>query len=69
MVFNATPFWALRERLVARHHINNSASGRVMRKCGLSYEGTLRKVEKNTQGEFVDCCYYSILKEEYPHSN
>ncbi|MDO4924899.1 MAG: GNAT family N-acetyltransferase [Turicibacter sp.] len=52
-------------RLVARHDVNNPASGRVMQKCGLTYEGTLRKVSKNNKGEFIDCCYYSILKEEY----
>lgn len=56
------------ERLVARHDVNNPASGRVMQKCFLTYEGTLRKVEKNSQGEFIDCCYYSILKDEYPCS-
>lgn len=53
------------ERLVARHDVENPASGRVMQKCGLTYEGTLRKVSKNAKGQFVDCCYYSILKEEF----
>lgn len=52
-------------RIMARHHIDNKASGQVMQKCGLSYEGTLRKVSKNNQGEFIDCKYYAILKEEY----
>lgn len=53
------------ERITARHHIDNSASGRVMEKCGLKYEGTLRKIHKINTGELVDCKYYSILKEEY----
>jgi len=53
------------KRITARHHVNNDASGRVMEKCGLKYEGTLRKISRNSQGQLVDCKYYSILKEEY----
>lgn len=53
------------ERIAARHDITNPASGRVMEKCGMQYEGTLRKVLKNSRGVLVDCKYYSILKEEY----
>lgn len=53
------------ERIAARHDKNNTASGSVMLKCGLQYEGTLRKVLKNNVGVLVDCKYYSILKEEY----
>lgn len=52
-------------RLTARHDVLNPASGRVMEKCGLTYEGTLRKISKNQSGELVDCKYYSILREEY----
>jgi ribosomal-protein-alanine N-acetyltransferase len=52
------------ERFVARHDILNPASGCVMLKCGLHYEGTLRKVLRNNKGTLVDCKYYSILKEE-----
>ncbi|MBH1941005.1 GNAT family N-acetyltransferase [Mobilitalea sibirica] len=52
------------ERITARHDVVNAASGRVMEKCGLQYEGTLRKVLKNGKGELVDCRYYSILKSE-----
>lgn len=53
------------ERITARHHVDNSASGRVMEKCGLKYEGLLRKISRNSSGELVDCKYYSILKDEY----
>lgn len=52
-------------RVMARHHIDNPASGRVMEKCGLVYEGTMRKVSKNNRGELIDCKYYAILKDEY----
>lgn len=54
------------ERITARHVVANEASGHVIRKCGLQYEGTLRKTFKTNRGETVDCKYYSILKEEYP---
>lgn len=53
------------ERITGRHHVENTASGKVMEKCGLQYEGTLRKVIKNNCGALVDCKYYSILKEEF----
>lgn len=53
------------ERITGRHHVDNVASGRVMEKCGLQYEGTLRKIHKINSGSLVDCKYYSILKEEY----
>lgn len=53
------------ERITGRHHVDNPASGRVMEKCGLKYEGTLRKIHRGNTGLLVDCKYYSILKEEY----
>ena len=34
-----------------------------MKKCGMKYEGTLRKSDWNNQG-ICDACYYSILKSE-----
>ena len=53
------------ERISARHDVPNTASGSVMEKCGLSYEGTMRKILRNSNGNLVDCRCYSILKEEY----
>lgn len=53
------------QRIMGRHDVENQASGRVMEKCGLKYEGTLRKINKNNKGVLVDCKYYSILKDEY----
>ncbi len=67
--FSAVIHFAFRElgfeRITGRHHVDNAASGRVMEKCGLKYEGTLRKIHKINTGCLVDCKYYSILKEEY----
>ncbi|MBK5242810.1 GNAT family N-acetyltransferase [Clostridium sp.] len=50
------------QRITGRHEVDNTASGCVMEKCGLAYEGTLRKILKNNKGILVDCKYYSILK-------
>ena len=51
-------------RIVARHDTNNPYSGKVMIKCGLKYEGTLRQADWNNQG-IIDVVYYSILASEY----
>ncbi len=52
-------------RIQAEYAAPNAASGRVMQKCGLTYEGTLRRYFRSTSGELLDLCCYSILKEEY----
>ena len=51
-------------RVEAHHDTNNPNSGKVMMKCGLKYEGTLRQSDFNNQG-IVDASYYSILANEY----
>ena len=51
-------------RIMAKHDPNNRHSGDVMKKCGLSYEGTLRQGGKNLQG-ICDIAIYAILKEDY----
>ena len=48
-------------RVAARHDVNNPASGKVMQKAGMTYEGTLRQYGKNNQG-ICDMAYYSIIK-------
>lgn len=50
-------------RIEARHDTRNPNSGRVMAKCGMKYEGTLRQADRNNQG-ICDVCVYSILKTE-----
>ncbi|MDD7766977.1 MULTISPECIES: GNAT family N-acetyltransferase [Anaerococcus] len=35
-----------------------------MEKCGLVYEGRLRKADYNNQG-IVDSCVYGILREDF----
>ena len=51
-------------RVYAQHAHKNPASGRVMQKSGMTYEGTLRQGVRNNQGVF-DGVYYSMLAEEY----
>ncbi|MDR0530659.1 MAG: GNAT family N-acetyltransferase [Oscillospiraceae bacterium] len=53
-------------RVYAGHFADNSASGRVMQKCGLQYEGTRRQAFcKN--GQYYDEMAYAILKSDYEH--
>ncbi len=51
-------------RIQATHDTNNPKSGRVMEKCGLQYEGTLRQAGKNNQG-IGDKAVRAILREDY----
>lgn len=51
-------------RLEAVHSINNPASGRVMQKAGMTFEGIARQKYKANLG-FQDCKIYSVLKQEY----
>ena len=50
-------------RVEAVHDPNNPNSGKVMLKCGMKYEGTLRQASVNNQG-IVDIAYYSILRSD-----
>ncbi len=50
-------------RIEARHDPRNPNSGKVMKKCGMKYEGTLRSADWNNQGG-CDACCYALLKSE-----
>ena len=50
-------------RVEAKHDRRNPNSGKVMEKCGMKYEGTLRSSDWNNQG-ICDVCYYALLKSE-----
>lgn len=50
-------------RIEAKHDTNNPASGEVMKKCGMQFEGILRKAGKNNTG-ICDLALYSILKDD-----
>ncbi|MBQ7455814.1 MAG: GNAT family N-acetyltransferase, partial [Clostridia bacterium] len=48
-------------RIEAQHEVDNPASGRVMEKCGMRLEGTLRGRVFN-KGRFSDVRLYAILR-------
>lgn len=50
-------------KVQARHDPNNVYSGRVMKKCGMKYEGTLRRTDRNNSG-VCDAVYYGLLAAE-----
>ncbi len=56
-------------RIQSMHDIDNPASGKVMMKCGMKYEGTLRKYDKTNVSRWCDTPIYSILKEEFLKRN
>ena len=51
-------------RIFAHYMTNNPASGKVMRKIGMSYEGCSRQHFKKW-GEYMDMKMYGMLKSEY----
>lgn len=51
------------ECVKACHDPNNPNSGKVMRKCGMRYEGTWRRCMTSNQG-VCDGAWYSILRSE-----
>ena len=51
-------------RIEAEHDVNNPASGRVMEKAGLRYEGTLRQSGRSNQG-IIDVVWRAILREDW----
>lgn len=51
-------------RIESQHDPLNPNSGKVMLKCGLKYEGTLREADISNKG-VVDAAMYSLLAKEY----
>ena len=52
-------------RIVARHNVHNLASGRVMQKSGMTFEGVQRQSGKDNKGNYCDLAHYSILRGEW----
>lgn len=50
-------------RVIARHDVANPASGKVMQKAGLQFEGIHRQASLNNTG-IIDTAQYAILKED-----
>lgn len=51
-------------RIEARHNTLNLASGRVIQKSGMKFEGIMRQADVNKNGEFCDLAVYSVLKSD-----
>lgn len=51
-------------RIALRHDSLNPASGRVMQKCGLRFEGVSRGEKKRRDGTWMDVCNYAILSDD-----
>lgn len=51
-------------RICAKHDIENIASGEVMKKCKMIFEGTLREIQFRNN-RFCSFAVYSILKSEW----
>lgn len=49
------------QRIEAAHDPRNPHSGAVMRKCGMTFEGTLRRSDWNNQGICDTCIYAAFL--------
>ncbi|MCI9508170.1 MAG: GNAT family N-acetyltransferase [Angelakisella sp.] len=54
-------------RVESQHDPRNPHSGGVMKKCGMTCEGTLRQCYRNNQG-ICDASYYALLAEERDQS-
>lgn len=52
------------QRIESQHDPENPNSGKVMQKCGLLYEGTLRKADWSNKG-IVDACMYGMVASDY----
>ena len=50
-------------RIEAYHSVNNPNSGKVMKKAGMSYEGTARQKYKANAG-LQDSCVYAVLAQD-----
>ncbi len=49
-------------RIAAKHDVENPASGKVMRKCNMTYEGRLCDHYCRHDGSYSDALVYSIIK-------
>jgi len=56
-------------RISASHDTNNIASGRVMQKCGMTFEGIQRQAHYCVRRGFYDSACYAILKYDFEKIN
>lgn len=51
-------------RIESRYDPRNIYSGKVMERCGLKYEGTMKEADRNNQG-VCDTAMYGLVREDY----
>ncbi len=51
-------------RIEATHDVRNPASGRVMEKCGMRFEG-IHKSKLYSKGEYIDLAMYAITSRQF----
>ena len=56
-------------RVQAGHLADNPASGRVMQKAGMQYEGRLRQDNRNAAGVLTDSIIYSMIRSDLDASS
>ena len=64
-LFNQVGF----HRIFAKHDVENPASGKVMEKCRMQYEGRLRGHYRRHDGTFSDSLVYGALREDFSTSS
>ncbi|MCL1973006.1 MAG: GNAT family N-acetyltransferase [Endomicrobia bacterium] len=52
-------------RIEAAHHLDNPASGKVMQKCAMKYEGIKKHGMKDSSGSFSDVAVYAVIKSDW----
>lgn len=52
-------------RIEAKHDTENPASGKVMLKSGMQFEGIKRQAAKDNMGNYCDLATYAILKSDW----
>lgn len=52
-------------RVIASHNEGNTASGKVLKKIGMSYEGTCRDAALRKDGTLENLILYAVLKQDY----
>ncbi len=50
-------------RVLAKHDVENPASGEVMKKCGMTYEGRFKEYYLRHDGTYSDALVYGIVNE------
>ena len=51
-------------RILAKHDVENPASGEVMKKCGMTYEGRFKEYYLRHDGTYSDALVYGIVNEK-----